>query len=87
MPLSNEELQFLATLSHMPEGRRYIKYLSSKLSAADVATREANPDKVAVAQGRARAFAELLEDLQEAENRLKRSSTSRRTIVANPADF
>jgi hypothetical protein len=82
-PLSNEELQFLARLAKLPEGRRYMQYLSSRLADADQELRGALSEYVLQAQGRARTLWELLKDLQEAEARLERANGSRpsRAIV------
>lgn len=80
-PLSREELDFLARFARLPEGKMYLRYLEAKLGTADADLRIAPHDSVFVAQGRSRAFHELVLDITEAEKRLERLSVSRPRVV------
>jgi hypothetical protein len=80
-PLSSDELQFLARFAKLPEGYRLIQYLTAKLKDADESLRKAPVDDVMRAQGRAMAFHELLKDLQEAPERLERTTGSRPRVI------
>ncbi len=83
-PLSREELEFLARFARLPEVKMYLRYLEAKLGSADADLRSALREGVFVAQGRSRAFHELLQDIKEAEQRLNRPAVSRPRVVNHP---
>ena len=76
MHLSNTQLQFLSRLSKSPDGQMLLQMFKAKLAESDLKLRSATGEEVYRAQGRAQAFAEMIDDLAKADEKLTRVSPS-----------
>ncbi len=77
MKLGGDDLQFLARFNRSPDGAALLKILRAKLAESDKALRTARGEDVLRAQGRAIELDELVADITEAEQKLKRNVPSR----------
>jgi len=76
MHLNGTQLQFLSRLSKTPDGLMLLQVLQAKLAESDASLRSATGEEVYRAQGRAKAFAEMIDDLTKADSKLTRNAPS-----------
>jgi hypothetical protein len=77
MHLSHETLSFLAGFAESTQGRLYRQVLEGRLGEVDKTLRVLNGEDLYRAQGKAQALEELVKQLDEARDRLNRSSAAR----------
>lgn len=86
MSLTNTQLEQLSLIAKMPEGNVIIELLNMRLAEHDRATRTATGEDILRCQGKAQAVEQLIKDITEAGQRLRRAApTARRPVVAWPA--
>lgn len=83
MPLSTNELQILRAFFGRPEGKLWVGMLEGKLAAVDVQLRTATGEQLYRHQGRAQQLDELIRELTEADEKLKRPEPSTARPVRN----
>ncbi len=76
MALTGSELQSLRAFFRTPEGRLYVAMLEKKLAEADEKLRTATGEDLYRKQGRAQQLDELIRELSEADQALKRQASS-----------
>jgi hypothetical protein len=86
MSLSNSTLIELSRFARLPEGQAFVELIKHRLAEADAKTRIATGEEVYRSQGRAQALAGLIEDIEQAQTRLTRSTGSQRAPAA-PQQF
>lgn len=74
MHLSTTQLQFLSRLAKTPDGLMLQQLLKAELAESDAKLRSATGEEVYRMQGRAKAVADLIDDITNAETRLTRSA-------------
>lgn len=85
MKLDSTELDVLRRFARLPEGERWLKLLQRNLAETDVRLRTAIGDDLLRTQGRAQLLAELIAQVDTAEEKLARAPTRR--IVAGPSTW
>lgn len=70
MHLSTDDLGLLARLNKAPDGQLLLRLLRAKLAVADEKLRSATGEEVYRAQGRALALAEMIGDIEHAQQKL-----------------
>lgn len=86
MKLDSADLEFLRRFARSPEGKLWVGILQRNQSGTDVRLRTSTGEELFRQQGRAQLLAELLDQVTEAEKKIERSATHRRT-VALPAEW
>lgn len=79
MALTTPDLHALRRFAQLPEGRIMVAVLSQKLGEADEKLRQLSGEHLYRMQGRAQALDELLRDLTESDQALKRQEQPRAT--------
>ncbi len=84
MSMTNAQLEGLSRFARLPEGRVFVELMEMRLAEHDAKTRTACGEEVYRSQGRAQALAQLIEDIEQAGQRLQRVTGSRPVRVVTP---
>lgn len=85
MKLLTTDLDFLRRFSRTPEGRQWLDILQRNLAENDVRLRTTIGDELLRTQGRSQLLAELIDQVEKAEEALARATPRR--PVAMPAQY
>jgi flagellar hook-basal body complex protein FliE len=80
MPLTNSELQTLRSFFWLPEGKLFVAMLKDKLAESDAKLRRLTGEALNQQQGKSQQLEELIRELSEAEQSLKRQDQSIRAL-------
>jgi len=79
--LSNRQLSDLDRCKRLPEGQLFIELLKMRLAESDKKMRTATGDSLFVQQGKSQALQEVIDDIEQAGDRLARNSRSRQPVL------
>ncbi len=76
-------LRDLDRCKRLPEGQLFVELLKMRLAESDAKMRTAKGDEIFVQQGKSQALQQILDDIEQAGDRLLRQARSVRAVPAS----